>query len=331
MSDPATFTVCADVAGQSLAAALRRFRPGLSWSAAKRLITTRRVAINGTLCLNDARRLKEGERIALHEEPQAPLPREKDIRILHVDPDLIVIDKPAGIVTLRRDEERDFTEQRKQLTPTLDELLPRLLPGGPRLNGGNRKSGFPLYAVHRLDRDTSGLMLFALSPRSRDILTDRFSRHQIDRTYRAVCLGRIEGAMTITTRLVRNRGDGLRGSTDQLDRDDAQLAVTHVRPLEHPADGYTVLECRLETGRTHQIRIHLAEIGHMICGEKLYTRPAPNAPVTEDPSGAPRQALHSCHLRLEHPITGRVMEFDSPWPRDLASWLARLKTGGQPA
>jgi 23S rRNA pseudouridine1911/1915/1917 synthase len=100
-------------------------------------------------------------------------------------------------------------------------------------------------------------------------------------------------------------------------------AVTHVRPIEHVSSGYTVVECRLETGRTHQIRIHLSEIGHRLCGEKMYTH-ALGQPPRKDDSGAPRIALHSSSLSLIHPITQKQLQFESPLPRDLAHWVKTL-------
>ena len=88
-----------------------------------------------------------------------------------------------------------------------------------------------------------------------------------------------------------------------------------------------MVECRLQTGRTHQIRIHLSETGHPLCGEKVYTRPKPGDPPIPDRSGAPRQALHSAELEFEHPVTGQPMRFTSPLPKDLAQWLQRLRAG----
>ena len=302
------------LAGLTLSATLRKLDPTLSWSAAKKLITTRRLLVNDTLCTNDARRLAVGDRVTVLAEPFVG-PRVPAIRILHLDPDVIVIEKPPHVVTQRPDQERDLSDEKKALQPTLDELVARLLPGRA-----------PLYTVHRLDRDTSGLMLFALSVRAREAFIDLFTRHAINRTYHAVCLGIVDAATTYDTHIVRDRGDGLRGSTRLHPAPlDAKHAVTHVRPLELIQNSYTLLECRLETGRTHQIRIHLAEAGHMLCGEKLYTRPAPAVAPVVDPSGAPRQALHSTTLSFTHPITRRELSFSAPLPRDLSAWLARLR------
>ena len=112
-----------------------------------------------------------------------------------------------------------------------------------------------------------------------------FARHHVQRAYVAVVHGDVE-AQTIDTWLIRDRGDGLRGSTPLGEAaEGAQRAITHIRPMEHLPD-YTILECRLETGRTHQIRIHLSEIGHRLCGEKVYTH-APGEPPQADPRSAP--------------------------------------------
>lgn len=169
-------------------------------------------------------------------------------------------------------------------------------------------------------------MLFALSTRGRDALIRLFSRHQVNRTYLAIVHGRIDCPITFDTYLIRDRGDGLRGSSPRgADDPDAKHAITHVEPVEHLGDAYTVIRCRLETGRTHQIRIHLAESSHRLAGEKLYTRPAIGAPPQADPSGAPRQALHSADLEFIHPITQQLMRFASPLPKDLNQWLTRLR------
>jgi 23S rRNA pseudouridine1911/1915/1917 synthase len=149
-----------------------------------------------------------------------------------------------------------------------------------------------------------------------------FSRHEVQRAYVAVVHGHCD-AETIDTWLVRDRGDGLRGSASSGDAaEGAQRAITHIRPMEFLKD-YTVLECRLETGRTHQIRIHLSEIGHRLCGEKIYTH-APGGTPQPDSSGAPRQALHSAELAFAHPITGLTHKFRMALPVDLKKWLVQL-------
>ena len=170
-------------------------------------------------------------------------------------------------------------------------------------------------------------MVFARTPQAEQALIRLFSQHQIERAYVAVVHGELQ-AQTIRTWLVRDRGDGLRGSSPLgKEAPDAQEAVTHVQLLEtFEADGetYSVVECRLETGRTHQIRIHLSEIGHMLCGEKTYTH-LPGEKPRRDKSAAPRQILHAALLGFVHPVTGEQLQFRTRLPRELSQWLTRLK------
>jgi 23S rRNA pseudouridine1911/1915/1917 synthase len=168
-------------------------------------------------------------------------------------------------------------------------------------------------------------MVFARTPEAEVSLIRLFSKHRIERAYLAVVHGHPE-AGTIETMLVRDRGDGLRGSVpsgDDPGDQPAQQAITHVKPLERIGD-YSLVECRLDTGRTHQIRIHLSERGHMLCGEKTYTHPPGGRPQA-DASGAPRQALHAAELGFIHPVTGDTLHFKSPLPADLQQWLKRLR------
>ena len=174
--------------------------------------------------------------------------------------------------------------------------------------------------VHRLDRDTSGLLVFARSADAERGLVQQFRRHTVHRRYIAVAHGDVQ-PQTIETYLVRDRGDGRRGSTPLSNT--GKRAVTHVEPIES-LNGYTVVSCRLETGRTHQIRVHLAEQGHWLCGEKVYRGAAFTEPPA-DLSGAARQALHAAELGFQHPIHGEMCYFQSPLPPDLVALIERLR------
>jgi 23S rRNA pseudouridine1911/1915/1917 synthase len=336
--------------GASLSQALKQLVPNTSWSAAKKLIANRHVQVHGNLCLDEGRRLKEGDVIKVWAEPLGKPPAADDLTIVFRDAHLIVVDKPAGITTQR--EAREISAGRNQKQATLDELVQQAIARLPRIEpeiasdpaapksppddfivkrrapveraAHHKHQPVKIRPVHRLDRDTSGLILFALSPEAEQKLTSMFKAHTIQRAYRAVVVGNLREPMKIESDLVRDRGDGLRGSSDDPKAADRQHAVTHVRPIEHIRDDYTIVECRLETGRTHQIRIHLAERGHMLCGEKTYTKPLGGKPVRDD-SDAPRHALHSATLALAHPIGGKPLKFESTWPRDLARWLERMK------
>jgi 23S rRNA pseudouridine1911/1915/1917 synthase len=304
----------------TLVTALRQWLPDQSWRQLRRLVLSRRVQVNGNLCLDDGRRLAVGEVVRVLPHPQSPPPREDDIRIHFVDAHVVVVDKPAGMTTLRHSEERDWSERRRDRQPTLDEVLPRVLARKQRGRVASSRKSPRVRPVHRLDRDTSGIMVFARTAEAERRLVHQFRRHTIQRRYLAVIHGNLP-AQTIKSRLARDRGDGRRGSTRQPDT--GQLAITHVRPLEKLGQ-YSLVECRLETGRTHQIRIHLSEAGHFVCGDKVYCQPLFRKPLADD-SGAPRLALHAAQLGFEHPLTGEPLVFRSPLPPDLRDFVERLR------
>jgi len=327
MPDPTsqTFRVAADQAQRTLASLLRQWLPGKAWSEVQRLIRKRHVLVSGNLCLDAGRRLRSDEVVKLLEHPTAPPAREDDVRIRFLDRHLVVVEKPSGMTSVRHAEERHWSRQRKQIQPTLEDLLPRLIAKkesrGQRGRRGARPGKLPpVRPVHRLDRDTSGLMVFARSSLAERHLAGQFRRHTTQRRYLAVALGDVP-ARTIESRLIRDRGDGRRGSTTSTEL--GKHAVTHVRPIER-FSGYTLVECRLETGRTHQIRIHLAELGHPLCGETIYHKPL-GGMAAVDRSGAGRLALHSTELTLEHPTTGEELHFKMPLPGDLDALLDRLR------
>jgi len=318
MAASTTHTVTAEQAGQTLAALLRRLLPGRSWSEVRRLIEVRQVRVGGELCLDAARRLKEGDVVEVLGRP-LPRPRHDDqIRLRHLDGDLVVVEKPSGISTVRHPSERDWNAERKTLSPTLEDLVPRHIA---RAEGHVAKGPLPrLRIVHRLDKETSGLVVFARSVAAERGLGQQFKKHTAVRRYLAVVPGVVQG-QRIESRLVRDRGDGRRGSTTL--KGEGKVAITHVEVAER-LPGYSELACRLETGRTHQIRIHLAELGHPVCGEKVYTR-GPSGNLFVDRSGAPRLALHAAELGFVHPVTGEALHWTMPLPLDLEELLRRLR------
>lgn len=319
--------------GQTLLGALKQWLGDLSWNQTRRLLAGRRVQVNGNLCLDEGRRLTAGEVVKVFAQALAAPPREDDVRIVFLDQHLVVIEKPAGMTTLRHSEELTWNSRRKQLQPTVDEVLPRVIARYLDRQQRGRRAGKqdvhsrpqPVRPVHRLDRDTSGVMVFARTVAAERGLVQLFRRHDIHRAYRAIVQGQVS-AQTIQSRLVRDRGDGRRGSTQLPDV--GQEAITHVRPLED-LGRYTLIECRLETGRTHQIRIHLSELGHFVCGDKVYCQPLFKKPLV-DRSGAPRLALHAAELGFVHPVTGAKLSFEQPLPRDLRELLDRLRGGRSP-
>jgi len=312
-------TVTADEAGRTLAAVLRALRPGESWARVKSLATGRRVAVGGSLCMDPARRLKEGEVVEVLEKP-APVirgERAEEVVIRHLDDDVVVVEKASGVSTVRHPAERQWDEQRRRLVPTLDDVTQQAI--AQRL--GKRKHELTrLRIVHRLDKDTSGLVVFARSVLAERELGRQFKAHTVVRRYIAIVPGTVK-PQTFSTWLVRDRGDGRRGSGPE----DAggKRAVTHVDVLEK-FPGYTVIICQLETGRTHQIRIHLAEAGHPVCGETVYNRRA-DGTVIADESGAPRLALHAAELGFIHPSASKEMNWEMPPPPDLQRLMERLR------
>jgi 23S rRNA pseudouridine1911/1915/1917 synthase len=312
-------SVSSDQAGITLAAFLRAQLPGQSWSEVRRLIEIRRARVRGELCLDPARRLKEGDTVELLVRP-APRPREREsVAIRYLDPHLVVVEKPSGISTLRHPSERGWSRQRKALSPTLVDLVPPLIAAAEK----QTVKGPParLRIVHRLDKETSGLVVFARRVAAEQGLGRQFKAHTVVRRYLAVVPGKVHD-QRIASRLVRDRGDGRRGSTDLPGV--GKEAITHVEVKER-LPGYTLLTCRLETGRTHQIRIHLAELGHPLCGEKVYRR-KPGQEPEPDPSGAPRLALHAVELGFVHPITGKALHWTMPLPDDLRQFVDRLRS-----
>ncbi len=332
--------VTEEQAGETIAAVLKQWQSAISWTQARRLLTSRRVSINGTVCVDVGRRVKQGDVLHLLEHSKTPLPTAKDIEILYLDTHIVVAVKPALMTTLRHVEERGWDAKRKNLQPTMDESLPQVIEAeetrGQRPNGDVRQRGqnqrrgakgrqqpsrkTRVRPVHRLDRDTSGVMVFARTPQAELQLIRQFKRHSIERRYRAVVHGH-PPAQKIESRLVRDRGDGLRGSTENAG--EGERAVTHVRPIEE-LGAYSLIECQLETGRTHQIRIHLSELGHLLCGDTMYHKRRDGTSIP-DRSGAPRLALHAAELVFDHPISGKRLKFATPLPKDLAAFIKRMR------
>lgn len=309
--------VTTENAGETVLAWLRRGLAGQSWTTCRKILESRRVTVNGIVTVHEGRRTKPGDVVELRATAVRPISADQ-IVVRHDDADLLVVEKPAGIETTRRPEEAHWPVSKRLLQPTLEDLaalaslqryqrtIPQRLP--------------TLFRVQRLDRETSGLVVFARTQTAAQKLIPQFAEHTALRLYQAVVIGS-PTAQVISRPIVRDRGDGLRGSP--ADQRGGQPAVTHMRPLESLGD-YSRVECRLETGRTHQIRIHLAELGHPVCGDRVYSQNRDGSTVV-DASQAPRMALHACQLGFMHPRTGKSWDFHSKWPQDLTAWLDQLR------
>ncbi len=311
------FTVSRRESGRTVTEVLQSHL-ALPPSQVRRLIREQRVWLGKGVCHDPVRRVRAGQRLEVRTraKPSRPAgPNQPVIR--HVDDQVVVVDKPPGLTTMRHpDEAAEFGARgRRFLPPTLADLLPGLL--------ADHRSGRPVRvrAVHRLDKDTSGLVVFALTPDAERHLGRQFRAHTVERRYLAVVRGRAVSGR-IESYLVRDRGDGRRGSTSEAGK--GKRAVTHVRVVED-LGAYTLVECRLETGRTHQVRIHLGENGTPLCGERVYDRPLHGQPIGEDDSGFTRPALHAASLGFEHPRTGKHLSWTSPLPADMAGLVKKLR------
>ena len=290
-------------------AAVVREKAGVSWSRARGLCTDGRVTVDGVRCLDPAKRISPEAVVEInaHGPRRDAGPLQKSA-ILHYDRDIVVIDKPAGMLSVA-DEPGN--------KDTLAEHARVLLR---RMDGGDVGLG----VVHRLDRDTSGVMVFTRTADAKRILAAQFRAHELDRVYVAIAHGSVSEAR-IESHLLLDRGDGLRGSFGHYRRAHgeppaaAKQAVTYVKPVE-ALKGATLVECRLETGRQHQVRIHLAERGHPLVGEQVYIRDYAGTPID-----APRTMLHARMLGFSHPRTGRPLSFERGPPGDFEAMRAALQ------
>jgi 23S rRNA pseudouridine1911/1915/1917 synthase len=293
----------------TLAATLRQRLPGRSWNDVRRLCETGKVRLDGELVLDPAARVRADQQVQIDMAARRPRVATPGFRVAFEDAHLVVIEKPAGISSV--------PYERKETGTAMD-----LVREAWRAKG-KRATAIPLYIVHRLDKDTSGLLCFAKTRLGERGLHTIFQKHQAAREYLAVAHGRVESGR-IESRLVADRGDGLRGSTTR--RGEGQRAVTHVTAVE-TLRGATLLRVRLETGRTHQIRVHLAEAGHPLVGETVYIRDFSRAGGT--PLPASRLMLHAATLGFRHPVTGAEVAFEAAPPPAFQEILAGLITQGR--
>lgn len=288
-----------------------------SWNQVRQLITSRQVKVGDTVCSDPARRLVEGETVELLSKPmQLPQSARPDrLEVRYLDEEIVVVEKPAGINTVRHPSEKLWPDKRRRLDPTLQDLTQWAVAAQLQVQSRTLPG---LRIVHRLDKETSGLVVFARSVLAERELGLQFKEHTVVRRYLALVPGYVM-AQTIRSRLVRDRGDGRRGSTtsDTVGKE----AITHIEVVDR-LEGYTLLSCRLETGRTHQIRIHLSELGHPVCGDKVYCKLA-NGDQLSDRSGSTRLALHATELGFEHPKTGETMHWEMPMPADMLKLVLR--------
>ena len=257
---------------------------GMTNRDARRAMQTGKVFYRGVPTADPARDV-DTEAVTIREN--APRTRVgADPAVVFRDDHLVVVYKPAGMLSVPAPKRQEAN-----------------------LVGEVRRMFGEALVVHRLDEPTSGLMMVARTHAAQSGLKDLLARHDVERRYLALVLGRFPaGPTTSRTTLIRDRGDGLRGSGEE-DDEDGKPAATAFALVEHVGRTASLVDASLETGRTHQVRIHLAELGYPVLGDKLYGDRAARA--------APRLALHSWRLGFRHPITDEQLSFEAPLADDL--------------
>ena len=292
-----------EAAGQTLAAFVKA-QTGAAWSVAKRHVTTGKVFVDGACVTQIDHRLTAGQQVELRMAAPKPRDPEREGELVFDDTHVVVIDKPAGVNSVPY-EERE--------TGTAMDLI-----RGAWRRMGKPATSVPLHVVHRIDRATSGLLMFAKTKKAELGLAAQLRSHAMERQYICVAHG-VVTSRRIESHLVPDRGDGIRGSTTRVSQ--GKRAVTHVEARE-ALRGATLCAVRLETGKTHQIRIHLAEAGHPLVGETVYIRDYAGPLIT-----SARLMLHAATLGFVHPVTGEHVALSSPLPPDFTAVVDRLRFG----
>lgn len=298
-----TLELRADRTGERADSFLARTVEGLTRSAAQRLLEEGAVRKNGA-SVKKNEKLTEGDVLVLslpEPEPVDILPQDIPLDVVYEDDDVIVVNKPVGMVVHPAAGHPDGT--------LVNALLHHC---GDSLSGinGELRPGI----VHRIDRDTSGLLIVAKNDFAHLGLAEQLQDHSLYREYEAICVGNLrEDQGTVNAPIARHRTDRKRMAVDPEGRE----AVTHWTVLER-LSGYAYIQCRLETGRTHQIRVHMASIGHPLLGDVVYgsKRPYP---------GLAGQCLHARRLSFVHPRTGERITVECPLPDWFQAVLAKLR------
>ena len=282
--------------------------PGFSRSRIEGLVKSGFVTVNGATAEKAGMKVSEDDDIEVEIPPPVPAvpePENIPLNILYEDGDMLVLDKPAGMVV---------HPAPGHFTGTLVNALLARCPGLSGI-GGVARPGI----VHRLDQYTSGVMVVAKSQKAMEGLAKAFASHEhVEKTYLAVCRGRPRlDSGRIENMIGRHPVDRKRMAV--LERG-GKRAVTNWRVLSDAAaiEGLSVIECRIETGRTHQIRVHMASLGCPVAGDAVYGRPSLDRRLEPAPA---RQMLHAWRLKLWHPVENRQMEFEAPVPPDMKEYM----------
>ena len=338
MAEQRTIEALAEAKGQRLDLFLAAQLEGVSRSRVQLLIDQGDVMVDG-LHEKASLKLRGGERIDITGEPRpAPLKamaEEIPLDVVYEDEDLAVINKPAGMMVHAGSGQNEEARNRGTLVNALLYRFKAL-----SATGGDLRPGI----VHRLDKETSGLIVVAKNDRTHAALAELFSSRQIKKTYIALVQGAVERARgTINTNVGRDPQRRTRMTTKPLG--DARAAVSHyevVRRLANRFGKFTLVRVRIETGRTHQIRVHMASIGHPVVGDTLYggsghltdqvasqaaTSKAARRKAEPEKLKLGRNFLHAAQLEFPHPRTGKLLQLEAPLPVELEEFLTRLEDG----
>ncbi|MCX5732368.1 MAG: RluA family pseudouridine synthase [Deltaproteobacteria bacterium] len=301
--------------GLRLDVAVSRLAPSLSRARVQRLVAAGLVRVDGR-APKSASRLRGGERIEVEippPEPSAVVAQDLPLEVLHEDRDLLVLDKRAGMVV--------HPARGTPHSTVVNALLHRL--------GGDAASGGRLGLVHRLDKETSGCLVVARSDEALAALQAQFQGRTVEKVYLALVHGRLVDEGRLETQYGRHPRDRKRFTS----RAGSRKALTEWRAVERFGDRATLAEVRIHTGRTHQIRVHMADSGHPVLADASYggtrreARLPPNDPVRRAAEAVGRQALHAWRLAFHHPRTKRLRRFEAPLPEDLRTALEILRKG----
>lgn len=313
-----TATIPEDLVGKRFDQAAARVFPDYSRARLQQWIRQGMLTIDGQQ-VKPTYRIRGGETLTLDAQVEVQAdaqPQEMPLDIIHADDDIIILNKPAGLVVHPAPGHREGT------------LLNGLLYFDERLSELPRAG-----LVHRLDMDTTGVMVVARSLRAHTSLVRQLQSRSMSRIYRAIAIGQPIAGGTINAPIGRNPANRKKMAVVH----NGKPAVTHFRILER-FEGFSYLEVSLETGRTHQIRVHLSHEGYSILGDPVYGRRFPKSSRSslscethEQLRGFRRQALHAFRLKLAHPADGRECKFEAPLPDDFSDLLAELHKGAKPS
>jgi 23S rRNA pseudouridine1911/1915/1917 synthase len=304
--DNADFQVLDSEDGFRVDAVLKARFSEIPWSRLRKIIETGKLSVDTNTVTDCAVRVHKDQQIQIRMNLPRPQSEQRltSQQIAYVDQHVIVVKKPPFLNSIPFE-----TGERGSLQELVRAWLNRTAKAR-----GDRQTG-DLGVVHRLDRETSGLLVFTRTLEAKRQLAQQMRVHSVERCYYALVHGRAQSG-TQRSYFVANRGDGLRGSTRR--ESNGQLAVTHVKLLQE-LDGASLVECRLETGRTHQVRIHMSESGHPLLGERVYIRGYQGTVIK-----APRVMLHAAVLGFVHPQTQQVIRLEEPMPQDMTEMLVKL-------